>query len=35
MMTVVLAAAFAVVVGNIAMVILLFIENPDDRQKWR
>ena len=35
MMTVLYATAFAVVVGNLAMLLLLFIENPDDRDKWR
>ena len=35
MMTVLVAAAFAVVIGNLAMLLLLFIERPDDRDKWR
>ena len=35
MMTVLYATAFAAVVGNLAMLLLLFIENPDDRDKWR
>lgn len=35
MMTVLLAAAFAVVIGNVAVMLLLFIERPDERDKWR
>ena len=35
MMTVLYATAFAAVVCNLAMLRLLFIENPDDRDKWR
>jgi len=35
MMTVLVAAAFAVVIGNLAMLLLLFIERPDQRDKWR
>jgi|DEB0MinimDraft_3_1074331.scaffolds.fasta_scaffold400144_1 hypothetical protein len=35
MMTVLYATAFAVVIGNLAMLLLLFIERPDDRDKWR
>ena len=34
-MTVLVAAAFAVVIGNLAMLLLLFIERPDQRDKWR
>ena len=35
MITVLVAAAFAVVIGNLAMLLLLFIERPDERDKWR
>lgn len=35
MMTVLVAAAFVVVIGNLAMLLLLFIERPDERDKWR
>lgn len=35
MMTVLYATAFAVVIGNLAVMLLLFIERPDERDKWR
>lgn len=35
MTSLLLACAVAVVVGNVGVLILLFIERPEDRDRWR
>ena len=35
MIAIVIAVAVAVIVGNVAMVLLSFVDRPDQRDRWR